>query len=51
MEREKICLLFLLIPYVSGFNIGLKGVKDLNGSNNSMFGYSLDFATKDSNVW
>lgn len=53
MERKKICecLLFLFLPCVSGFNIGLKGVAVSKGTNNSMHGYSLDFATKDNKVW
>lgn len=51
MERQKICLLFLSLSYVSGFNIGLKGVAVLTGDSDSMHGYSLDFATKGSEVW
>lgn len=51
MERQKICLLFLLLSYVSGFNIGLKGVAVSTGASDSMHGYSLDFATKDNKVW
>lgn len=51
MERQKICLLFLSLSYVSGFNIGLKGVAVSKGASDSMHGYSLDFATKDNKVW
>lgn len=51
MERQKICVLFLSLSYVSGFNIGLKGVAVSKGASDSMHGYSLDFATKDNKVW
>nr|XP_022304068.1 integrin alpha-2-like isoform X8 [Crassostrea virginica] len=51
MVEIKLCLFLLVIPYLSAFNIGLKGAKVLTGASGSMLGYSLDFAKKDSTVW
>ncbi|XP_061185861.1 integrin alpha-2-like [Saccostrea echinata] len=43
--------LLLILPVISGFNIGIKGVNILTGEPGSMFGYSLNFATRRNNVW
>ena len=51
MVEIKLCLFLLVIPYLSAFNIGLKGAKVLTGASGSMLGYSLDFAKKESKVW
>lgn len=50
-RRETWLLIFLCIPVISGFNVGIKGAKILSGAAGSMLGYSLDFATKGNNVW
>ncbi|XP_048755606.2 integrin alpha-2-like isoform X2 [Ostrea edulis] len=50
-RRETWLLIFLCIPVISGFNVGIKGAKILSGTAGSMLGYSLDFATKGNNVW
>ncbi|XP_061186020.1 integrin alpha-4-like isoform X2 [Saccostrea echinata] len=51
MLRREICLLLLLFPVISGFNVGIKGAKILTGNRGSMLGYSLDFATRGNDVW
>ncbi|XP_061185860.1 integrin alpha-8-like [Saccostrea echinata] len=51
MLLNETCLLFALIPVISAFNVGIKGAKILTGKPGSMFGYSIDFATRGNNVW